>query len=95
MSQFDRVPSRRQFLKHSLAVGVGTLALPRYVLGANDQVNVAVIGCGYMGLMLVQCLARSFAEELVGIDVVPQRLELAREFGAKCSFNMYVLPWFN
>lgn len=49
MSQFDRVPSRRQFLKLSLAAGASALSLPRSVLGANNQVNVAIIGCGTMG----------------------------------------------
>ena len=49
--------------------------------------RVAVIGCGYMGLMLVQCLGRSFAEELVGIDTVPDRLQLAKGYGASQVLN--------
>jgi threonine dehydrogenase-like Zn-dependent dehydrogenase len=44
--------------------------------------RVAVVGCGYMGLMLVQCLGRSFAEQLIAFDVDSGRLALAREFGA-------------
>lgn len=44
--------------------------------------RVAVVGCGFMGLLLVQGLAWSWADEVVAIDVQPQRLELAREFGA-------------
>jgi threonine dehydrogenase-like Zn-dependent dehydrogenase len=49
--------------------------------------RVALIGCGYMGLMLVQCLAQSFAETLIGIDTVPERLALASEFGADQALN--------
>jgi threonine dehydrogenase-like Zn-dependent dehydrogenase len=49
--------------------------------------RLAVIGCGYMGLMLIQCLANSFAEALVCIDIVPERLELAREYGASQVLN--------
>jgi L-iditol 2-dehydrogenase len=49
--------------------------------------RVAVVGCGFMGLLMVQCLARSFAEELIAIDIAPQRLQLAKEFGAQRVFN--------
>lgn len=49
--------------------------------------RVAVVGCGFMGLLMVQCLARSFAEELIAIDIVPQRLQLAKKFGAQRVLN--------
>lgn len=47
---------------------------------AGDR--VAVIGCGFMGLLIVQGLGHSFAEQVIGIDINPRRLELARQFGA-------------
>jgi len=49
--------------------------------------RVAVVGCGFMGLLLVQCLARSFAERLVAADVSPERLALASQFGADTVLN--------
>ncbi len=49
--------------------------------------RLAVVGCGFMGLMLVQCLGRSFAEQLIALDVDPQRLDLAREFGATEAYS--------
>jgi L-iditol 2-dehydrogenase len=49
-------------------------------LKAGDR--VAVVGCGFMGLMMVQALSRSLCGRLVAIDVDPQRLLMAREFGA-------------
>ncbi len=49
--------------------------------------RVAVVGCGFMGLLLVQCLARSFVDELIAIDIVPRRLELADRFGADRIVN--------
>jgi threonine dehydrogenase-like Zn-dependent dehydrogenase len=44
--------------------------------------RVAVIGCGFMGLMLIQLLGRSYVDRLVGIDVNPARLRMAKRFGA-------------
>ena len=45
--------------------------------------RVAVVGCGFMGLLVVACLGRSFAQELIAIDIVPERLELAKRYGAQ------------
>ena len=44
--------------------------------------RIAVVGCGFMGLMLLQGLGRSYADEVIAIDIDPRRLELARQFGA-------------
>ena len=54
-------------------------------LKAGDR--VAVVGCGFMGLLLVQGLARSMAEQLVAIDLDDDRLALAQRFGAHETFN--------
>lgn len=44
--------------------------------------RVAVIGCGFMGLMFVQALGRSLVDRLIAIDVDESKLALAGEFGA-------------
>ncbi len=44
--------------------------------------DVALVGCGYMGLLVLSCLRGGGARQIVGIDVDPARLELARELGA-------------
>ena len=49
--------------------------------------RVALIGCGFMGLMILQMLGRSYAEEVTAIDLDPRRLELAQRFGAKQLIN--------
>ena len=54
--------------------------LDHCALRAGDR--IAVLGCGFMGLMFVQGLSRSLVSRLVAIDVDPRRLEMAREFGA-------------
>jgi len=44
--------------------------------------RVAVIGCGFMGLLHVQGLAHSMISRLIGVDVNPKKLELAGRCGA-------------
>ena len=52
---------------------------------AGDR--VAVIGCGFMGLMLLQGLVRSCVSHLAAIDVNRDRLALARRFGVDAAYH--------
>jgi len=49
--------------------------------------RIAVIGCGFMGLLWIQGLKRTLAKEIIAIEVDPQRLRLAQKFGADIVFN--------
>lgn len=49
--------------------------------------NVAVIGCGFMGLMFVQALSRFYTHDLIAIDLVKERLELAKSLGSEFTYN--------
>ena len=49
--------------------------------------NVAVIGCGFMGLMFVQALSRFYTSDLIAIDLVEKRLKLAKSLGAELTYN--------
>jgi len=44
--------------------------------------DVAVIGCGYMGLLNVQAFRHSLVGKLICFDIDPKKLELARKNGA-------------
>jgi S-(hydroxymethyl)mycothiol dehydrogenase len=44
--------------------------------------SVAVIGCGGVGLAVVQGARLAGATQIVAVDVLPEKLELARELGA-------------
>ena len=44
--------------------------------------SVAVIGCGGVGLAVVQGALLAGAEQIVAVDVAPEKLELATELGA-------------
>ena len=49
--------------------------------------RVAVIGTGFMGLLLVQGLVHTQAAEVIAIEINPARLELAKQFGATLAIN--------
>jgi len=49
--------------------------------------NVAVVGTGFMGLLLVQALSKLSLNSLVGIDVSNDRLKLAKNYGANFVLN--------
>jgi threonine dehydrogenase-like Zn-dependent dehydrogenase len=49
--------------------------------------RVAVIGTGFMGLLILQGLLHSPVGQLVAIDVVQSRLELAQKLGVKTVYN--------
>jgi threonine dehydrogenase-like Zn-dependent dehydrogenase len=44
--------------------------------------HVLVIGCGFMGLLVVAGLASHGLASLIAVDLRPERLDLAQEFGA-------------
>ena len=49
--------------------------------------RVAVIGAGFMGALILQGLLHSSLSQLVAIDVVQSRLELAQKLGVKTVYN--------
>ena len=50
--------------------------------------RVAVVGTGFMGLLLVQGLRHSLAQEVLALDVDNRRLQLALQFGADRAINL-------
>ena len=49
--------------------------------------NVAVVGTGFMGLLLIQALSKMGLSNLIGVDIKDERLKLAEEFGANIVLN--------
>lgn len=49
--------------------------------------TVAVFGCGGVGLNVVQGAALSGAARIIAVDLVPAKLELAKQFGATDTVN--------
>ncbi len=50
--------------------------------------KVVMIGAGFMGLMLLQGLLHSFAEQVVVVDIVHDRVDLALQLGAREVYNL-------
>lgn len=65
----------------SCIANIAQIAAPEF----GDR--VAVIGCGYMGLLTIMALAGGNLRELVALDVRDDRLETARRYGATMTIN--------
>ena len=50
--------------------------------------RVAVVGSGFMGLMLLQGLVHSYVQQLVAIDVAASRLALAKQIGVEETYDV-------
>ena len=50
--------------------------------------RLAMVGCGFMGLMMIQGMQGMGADQLIALDVDDGRLALAKEFGATEAYNV-------
>ncbi len=50
--------------------------------------RLAMVGCGFMGLMMIQGLQGMGLDQLIALDVDDSRLALARKFGATEAHNV-------
>ena len=64
--------------------GVGAALYTAKVPGGA---SVAVIGCGGIGLNIIQGCRLAGAAKIIAIDVIPSKLELATRFGATHTLN--------
>ena len=55
--------------------------------GTREGDRVAVVGCGFMGLICLQIAKLQGAGDIVAIDPVPYRREMAEQLGATGSAN--------
>jgi L-iditol 2-dehydrogenase len=82
MVKVDSDPSRLPLAEPMMCVAnIARIAKPEF----GDR--VAVIGCGYMGLLVIQALASPTLQLLAAVDVQNRRLELAQKYGAGLTIN--------
>src|SRR2546430_1620404 len=62
-----------------VVTGVGAALNTAKIRGGS---RVAIIGCGAVGLSVVQGARIAGADRIIAVDLMPQRLEWARQFGA-------------
>ena len=68
----------------AVMTGVGAALYTAQVPGGAIT---AVIGCGGIGLNIIQGCQLAGASQIIAIDVAPYKLELARKFGATHTIN--------
>ncbi|HEY2944501.1 MAG TPA: Gfo/Idh/MocA family oxidoreductase [Vicinamibacteria bacterium] len=71
---------RRQFVTKTSAAVIGTALSARRVLGANERVNVALIGCGTRGRLLANLVKQTPGAAVTALcDVYDPQVAQARE----------------
>jgi Zn-dependent alcohol dehydrogenase len=70
---------RAALVSCAVTTGVGAVFNTARVVPGS---SVAVLGCGGVGLNVIQGAAIAGAERIVAIDAMPQKLEMAKTFGA-------------
>lgn len=76
----DAAPLKQ--LAHIGCAGITGLGCAIHAAQAGPETSVAVFGCGSVGLSAVIGAKLAGAPEIMAVDVVPAKLELARELGA-------------
>lgn len=81
------VKVQQETLKQSSITTIGAIAL-QGIRQAQVQLGetVCVVGLGLLGQLTVQLLKRAGCN-VIGTDIIDQRLELARTFGADCTLH--------
>jgi len=81
-----RVPDHVE-LEHALAEPLKCATT--IARAANPQFGdyVLALGCGFMGSLVVAALKGNTPAELIAVDLLPERLELAKELGATIVLN--------
>lgn len=78
----DSMSYRQGALVEPLMVGVHAVRRGRVRVGDT----VAVMGCGAIGLLTVAA-AKVAGARVFAVDIVPEKLEMARRMGAEAAFN--------
>lgn len=79
----DALPFEHAALVEPLSVALH--AVRRAPVSPGDA--AVVIGCGIIGLMLVQTLRVAGCEQVIAVDVAPERLAVAAQIGATATIN--------
>ena len=82
-----KIPDWLRFEEASVLELLVAVAVPIIRLGDVIGKRAAVSGLGNAGLLAVQAMRARGAKEVVGFDVVPERLEMARELGAQVALD--------
>jgi 6-hydroxycyclohex-1-ene-1-carbonyl-CoA dehydrogenase len=86
----DALPLPAEMPLEEAAVIADAVSTPFHAVVNRGQVragdNVVVFGCGGVGLNTVQ-IAAAVGASVIAVDIIPQKLELAKKFGAQAVIN--------
>ncbi len=83
-----KLPESLDFDDGVLAEGMGVCLHTLDLSNIRPGQTAAVLGCGPIGLGMIELLKKvAGAATIIATDVVPERLELAKNFGADAVFN--------
>jgi L-iditol 2-dehydrogenase len=78
----DSISYEEAAVLEPLVVAIHTVDLGKVKPG----MTVGVYGCGPIGLMTIQMARVAGASEIIATDILPHRLEIAKEFGAHQTY---------
>lgn len=84
---YCEIPTGGKPIKYCVAEPLGCIVNIVRQASCKFGENIAVVGCGFMGLMVIAGLRKSGANKLVAIDFLDSKLELAKKFGATHTIN--------
>jgi threonine dehydrogenase-like Zn-dependent dehydrogenase len=82
-----KLPDTDKEKKYALAEPLGCIVNIVKEASCKYGQNVAVVGCGFMGLMAIAGLRKSGVKHLVAIDLLDNKLTTARQMGATDTIN--------
>jgi threonine dehydrogenase-like Zn-dependent dehydrogenase len=85
--KFVKLPEMSKDKRYCLAEPLGCIVNIVKEASCKYGQNIAVVGCGFMGLMAIAGLRKSGAKHLVAIDLLENKLEVAKKFGATDTIN--------
>lgn len=81
------IPDMEKDFRYCIGEPLGCIVNLIKAASVNYGDYVAIVGCGFMGLMTLAGFQRSGAKELVAIDTQSEKLELASKYGATRVLN--------
>ena len=83
-----RIPDSKLADEHWVVEPVSCVVTGMDVWRLRAGERLAMVGCGFMGLMMLQGLAGVGADQIIALDIDDDRLQLAMAMGAGDAYNV-------
>jgi len=86
-STVAKIPKEVDRYEHWIAEPATCVVSALRLLRIEPGMDVVVIGTGYMGLLIIQGLPKEYIRTLTAVDILDDRLVLAKKYGAGFAVN--------